>query len=84
MRVGVIGVGSMGRNHARVLSELDGVDLVGVCDTEKSRADEIAALYGTIPFYYPGELLGQGLDAVHVVVPTFIHHEIASMGRYTI
>ncbi len=77
MRVGVIGVGVMGRNHARILSELKGVDLVGVCDTDKTRADEIAALYGTIPFYYTGELLSQGLDAVHVVVPTFIHHEIA-------
>jgi UDP-N-acetylglucosamine 3-dehydrogenase len=79
MRVGVIGVGVMGRNHARVLSELDGIDLVGVCDTERRTADEVASLYHTIPYYYPEELLGQGLDAVHVVVPTFIHHEIASM-----
>jgi UDP-N-acetylglucosamine 3-dehydrogenase len=79
MRVGVIGVGVMGRNHARVLSETDGVDLVGVCDTDRKTADEVASLYGTIPFYYPEELLDQGLDAVHVVVPTFIHHEIAEM-----
>ncbi|HDS30181.1 MAG TPA: Gfo/Idh/MocA family oxidoreductase [Firmicutes bacterium] len=77
MRVGVIGVGVMGRHHARILSEIRGVDLVGVCDTERSRADEVASLYGTIPFYYPGELLRQGLDAVHVVTPTFIHHDIA-------
>jgi len=77
MRVGVIGVGVMGRNHARVLSELDGVDLVGVCDTEKRTADEVASLYHTIPYYYPEELLDQKLDAVHVVVPTFIHHQIA-------
>jgi len=77
MRVGVIGVGVMGRNHARVLSELPDVDLVGVCDTDRKRADEVASLYGTIPFYYPSELLDQDLDAVHVVVPTFIHHEIA-------
>jgi UDP-N-acetylglucosamine 3-dehydrogenase len=67
----------MGRNHARVLSDLGDVDLVGVCDTDKSRADEVASFYGTIPFYYPGELLSQKLDAVHVVTPTFIHHEIA-------
>ncbi len=79
MRVGVIGVGVMGRNHARILSELDQVDLVGVCDTDKRTADEVASLYGTIPFYYPEELLDQGLDAVHVVVPTFVHHEVASM-----
>ncbi len=77
MRVGVLGVGVMGRNHARVLSEIDGIDLAGVCDTDKTRADEVASLYGTIPFYYPGELLDQGLDAVHVVTPTFTHHEVA-------
>ena len=79
MRVGVIGVGVMGRNHARILSEMPGVDLVGVCDTERKTADEVASLYGTIPYYYPEELLDQGLDAAHVVVPTFIHHEIAEM-----
>ena len=79
MRVGVIGVGVMGRNHARILSEMDGVDLVGVCDTDRKTADEVASLYGSIPFYYPEELLNQGLDAAHVVVPTFIHHEIAKM-----
>jgi UDP-N-acetylglucosamine 3-dehydrogenase len=79
MRVGVIGVGVMGRNHARVLSELPEVDLIGVCDTDRKRADEVAALYGTIPFYHPGELLDQKLDAVHVVVPTFIHREISDL-----
>jgi len=79
MRVGVIGVGVMGRNHARILSKIEGVDLVGVCDTNRRTADEVASFYGTIPFYYPEELLEQGLDAAHVVVPTFIHHEIAEM-----
>jgi UDP-N-acetylglucosamine 3-dehydrogenase len=76
MQVGVIGVGVMGRNHARVLSEIPGVDLVGVCDTDRRKADEVAAMCGTIPFYNPGELLDQKLDAVHVVVPTYLHREI--------
>ena len=67
----------MGRNHARVLSELPDVDLVGVCDTDKKTADEVASMYGTIPYYYPEELLSRPLDAVHIVTPTFIHHEIA-------
>ncbi|HEX9744907.1 MAG TPA: Gfo/Idh/MocA family oxidoreductase [bacterium] len=78
MRVGVIGVGVMGRNHARVLNEMPGIDLVGVCDTNRQTADEVASSFNSIPFYKPGELFSQGLDAVHVVVPTFIHHEIAS------
>ena len=79
IRAGVIGVGVMGRNHARILSETPGVDLVGVCDTNRETADEVAAQYGTIPFYHPKELLSQGVDAIHVVVPTFIHHHIAEM-----
>lgn len=77
MRVGVIGVGSMGRNHARVLSEMPGIDLIGVCDTNRETADQIAEQFRTSPFYNPQDLLKQGLDAVHVVVPTFIHHEVA-------
>jgi UDP-N-acetylglucosamine 3-dehydrogenase len=36
-------------------------------------------MYGTIPYYYPEELLDRNLDAVHVVVPTFLHHEIAKL-----
>lgn len=79
MRVGVIGVGVMGRNHARILSELDGIELVGVCDTNSKTADEIASLYKTIPFYHPEELIDRKPDALHVVVPTYIHHEIAKL-----
>lgn len=79
MRLGVIGVGVMGRNHARILSDLPGVELVGVCDTETKRADEVASAYGTKAYYDTEELLDQGLDAVHVVVPTYIHHQIAEL-----
>ena len=35
MKVGVIGVGSMGKNHARIYSEMEGVELVGVVDTDE-------------------------------------------------
>lgn len=77
MRLGVIGVGSMGKNHARIFSELPGVNLVGVCDTDKRRAREIAGMYGTKPFTDYRELLDQGLDGVSVVVPTHLHKEVA-------
>jgi UDP-N-acetylglucosamine 3-dehydrogenase len=77
MRLGVIGVGSMGRNHARIYSELPGVDLVGVCDTDKRRAIEIAGTYGTRPYTNYRELLGRKLDGVSVVVPTYLHKEVA-------
>lgn len=77
MRLGVIGVGSMGKNHARIFSELPGVDLVGVCDTDRRRAKEIAGMYGTQPFTDYREFLGLGLDGVSVVVPTHLHKEVA-------
>jgi UDP-N-acetylglucosamine 3-dehydrogenase len=77
MRLGVIWVGSMGRNHARIYSELPGVQLVGVCDIDKRRAAEVAATYGTVPYTDYMELLRKGLDGVSVVVPTHLHKEVA-------
>jgi len=77
MRLGVIGVGSMGKNHARIFSELKGVELVGVCDADKRRAREIAGMYGTQPFTDYEEFLDQGLDGVSVAVPTHLHKEVA-------
>ncbi len=77
MRLGVIGVGSMGKNHARIFSELPGVNLVGVCDADKRRAMEIAGKYGTQSFTDYKEFLDQGLDGVSVVVPTHLHKEVA-------
>jgi len=47
--VGVIGVGSMGKNHARVYNQLSRTDLVGVFDADNERAAEIAAEHGTVP-----------------------------------
>ena len=41
VRIGVIGVGHLGQHHARLLAAMDGVDLVGVCDVNRARADEI-------------------------------------------
>ena len=74
LRAGVIGVGSMGRNHARVYAETPAVELVGVEDVDGARAGSVAAEYGT-------EALGRAalLDAVDVVsvaVPTRHHHDV--------
>jgi UDP-N-acetylglucosamine 3-dehydrogenase len=77
MRVGVIGVGSMGRNHARIYSELPGVALVGISDIDRRRGGEVAASYGTKLYRDYRELLKLGLDGVSVVVPTHLHQEVA-------
>jgi len=76
VRVAVIGVGYLGKHHARILSALDGVELVAVVDTNRARADEIAAASGTRALYDARDLLGQ-VDAVTIAVPTEKHLEIA-------
>lgn len=75
MRVGVIGVGSMGQNHARVYSEV--AELVGVCDKDAQIGKAIARRFGTS--YYPSssDLLSRDLDAVSVTTPTSLHFDIA-------
>ena len=45
LRVGVVGLGVMGKNHARVYSELPNVELVGLCDTEEGLAENTAKQY---------------------------------------
>ena len=76
LRVGVVGVGYLGKFHARIYSEMDGVDLVGVVDSDKDTADEIASQYGTQGYTDYHELLGK-VDAINIVVPTTLHLEVA-------
>ena len=76
MRIGIIGCGVMGQLHARVYREL-GADLVGVADVDRKVAEELANRYQTRAFVDYEELLGQGLDAVSIAVPTKLHSEVA-------
>jgi len=77
VRVAVVGVGHLGSRHARIYSELDRVDLVGVVDTDTSRAEEIARQYGCRRFAGIEDLPPE-VEAVSVVVPTDRHYEAAS------
>jgi UDP-N-acetylglucosamine 3-dehydrogenase len=76
-RVGVIGVGAMGRHHARIYSELENAELVGVADSNEKTAKEVAAEYQTEAFTDYEQLLKRDLDAVSIAVPTSLHKEIA-------
>jgi len=76
LRIAVVGVGYLGRHHARILSTMPGVNLVAVVDTNRARAEEIAAAHGTRPLLDARELAGQ-VDAVTIAVPTKIHCDIA-------
>lgn len=77
LRIAVVGVGHLGRHHARILSLLPGVELVAVVDTKRERAKEIAVAHGTKPLFESRELLGS-VDAVTVAVPTELHRDIAT------
>lgn len=76
LKVGVIGVGSLGQHHARVYSEIKDVELIGVADSDPQRAEEIASKNKTKAFPDYRELLKQ-TQAVSVVVPTSLHYEVA-------
>jgi predicted dehydrogenase len=76
LRAAVVGVGHLGRHHARILAALDGARLVSVVDTNEGRASEIAAASGAIPRTDSRDLFGE-VDVVSIAVPTELHHEIA-------
>jgi len=76
IKIGVVGVGSLGRHHARIYSQLDGVELIGVCDTDGAKARKIARKCRTKPFTDYRDLLDK-VDGVSVVTPTNTHREIA-------
>jgi predicted dehydrogenase len=76
LRVGVVGVGHLGRHHARILSNLEGAQLTAVVDTIPERARDVAAGAGTRALTDSREILGE-VDAVSIAVPTEAHRDVA-------
>jgi predicted dehydrogenase len=76
IRAAVIGVGHLGRHHARILSALEGVELVAVVDTNAERAAAISASTGAPALADFHDVLDK-VDAVSVAVPTELHRDIA-------
>jgi UDP-N-acetylglucosamine 3-dehydrogenase len=77
LKVGVVGVGVMGSNHARVLSEMSGVQLVGIVDPDRKQRDLVTRAVGCPAFSDMGALLRGGIDAVTIAAPTHLHHDLA-------
>ena len=73
LRMGIIGLGMMGRHHARVAREVEGVELVAVADAmgDPHGSAGKLPLYGSVE-----ELVAHGIDAAIVVVPTQFHEEV--------
>jgi len=66
----------MGQHHVRNYSEMKNVELVGVCDVDKERADVAAGKYDTAGYTNHNDLLDD-IDAVSIAVPTTLHKKIA-------
>ena len=77
MRCGAIGVGRMGRHHARVYANLAGCELVGVVDADKETRERVAEQHGCPAFERVEDLLAAGIDAASIAVPTSYHADIA-------
>jgi len=67
----------MGKNHARLYSQLPDIELVGVADVNETLAISVAQSYGCKPFADYHDLLEENLDAVSIVVPTTLHKKVA-------
>jgi predicted dehydrogenase len=78
VRAGVIGVGALGRHHARVWADTARATLVGVQDIDAARAAEVAARHHCRVFPDAPSLLA-AVDAVSIAVPTVDHYAVARL-----
>jgi predicted dehydrogenase len=76
LRIGVIGVGSIGAHHARIFSELKGLKLTAVVDIDLTKAQEIALKYNCKAYESHIKIMDL-VDAVSIAVPTTLHFQIA-------
>ena len=77
MKFAVVGVGALGRHHARILGTLPGVELVGVADPNAAQAEKVATAAGCDWTTNFRDLLDR-VEAVCVAVPTFAHREVGT------
>lgn len=76
IRTAVIGVGYLGKYHAEKYSYLPNSELIAVCDTNHQQCEEIAASHHVEAIFDYHQLISK-VDAVSIVVPTFLHYPIA-------
>ena len=76
LKVGVAGAGVMGRNHARVLSDIRDVELTHVFDPDPAVAEGVAAAYGASPVTTAEAFVAAGLDAAVVATPNRHHADL--------
>lgn len=78
LNTAVIGIGSMGKNHARIYADLPDVNLVAVADSDEETANNIAEKYACKPYTdYKEVIQNEKLDVVSIAVPTKLHKQVA-------
>src|ERR1700678_4409006 len=78
VRVGVVGVGHIGREHARIYSQLPDVEFAGLYDLDGQVAQKVAQRHG-VKTYSTAQALAEDVDAATVATPTSTHHELAGL-----
>ena len=77
LKVGVIGLGSMGYNHARVYSDIEGVELVAISDTSRSCLNSSKKFCSNLYENYLEMIDKEKFDIISIVVPTDLHKRVA-------
>ncbi|MFA4842606.1 MAG: Gfo/Idh/MocA family oxidoreductase [Candidatus Omnitrophota bacterium] len=77
LRIAVVGVGHLGARHAKTYKEIENTELVGVCDINPVRLEEVSRNLGVAGFNEFHQLLGK-VDAVSICVPTNLHYQVAA------
>ena len=78
LNVAVIGLGNMGRHHARIFSEQKNTNLVAISDLDENRCKTLSEKYGCKYYLNFEEMLDkEKIDAVSIVVPTKFHKDVA-------
>jgi predicted dehydrogenase len=78
LRIGVVGVGHIGREHARIYSQLPGVEFVGLYDLDPGVAEKVAQRHG-VKAFATARALAEQVDAASISTPTVSHREIAGL-----
>ena len=76
LKIGVIGVGHLGRLHTSIYTQIPQANLIGIFDVDKERCQQVAQEFNTTCYSDFNQLL-ELVDAVSVVVPTTFHHQVA-------
>ena len=81
VKIGVIGVGHLGKIHLKLLKEIEGFEVIGFYDTDESKRASISEQFGVKSFETSEELMNK-CDAVDIVTPTIHHFEYAKLAAY--